>query len=53
MLVNVPEQARIQYKQVGFSRRGMDIANRYLVSSAGALRDKKADAGRGLASETM
>jgi len=49
---NLPETARSQYKQVGYSRRSMEIANRILVSSTGALRDKKADAGRGLASET-
>ena len=48
---NLADQARSQLKQVGFARRGMDIANRLLESSAGALRDKKADATRGLASD--
>jgi len=48
---NLADQARNQLKQVGFARRGMEIANRLLESSAGALRDKKNDATRGLASE--
>ena len=48
---NLLDQARSQFKQVSFSRRGMDINNRLLESSGGALRDKKADSARGLASE--
>jgi outer membrane protein TolC len=48
---NLTDQARNQLKQVGFARRGMEIANRLLESSSGALRDKKADAARGLASD--
>jgi outer membrane protein TolC len=51
MSANLADQARSQLKQVGFARRGMEIANRLLESSAGALRDRKADATRGLASE--
>ncbi len=45
------DQARLQMKQVDFSRRDMEITNRLLTSSAGALREKKADAARGVASE--
>lgn len=50
--VNLVDQARTQYRQLGFARRAMEISNRLLDSSAGALRDKKVDATRGLASET-
>jgi len=49
---NLTDQARSQLKQVSFSRRGMEIANRLLDSSAGALRQKQGDLGRGLATET-
>ncbi len=48
---NLSEQARRQLKLIGFARRGMDIADRLLSSSTGAVRDRKADAARGLASE--
>ncbi len=48
---NLTEQARHQLKLVEFARRGMDIADRLLISSTGAVRDRKADATRGLASE--
>jgi len=51
LAVNLADQARSQLKQVGFARRGMEIANMLLNSSASALREKKNDAGRGLASE--
>ncbi len=51
MSANLADQARSQLKQVEFARRGMEIANRLLESSTGALRDRKADATRGLASE--
>ena len=44
------DQARSQLKQVDFARRDMEITNRLYNSSIGALRDKKADAARGLAS---
>ena len=47
---NLADQARNQLKLVNFARRGMDISDRLLNSSAGAVRDKKADAARGLAS---
>ena len=43
--------ARSQYKQIGFSRRAMELSNRLLNGSVGALREKKADAARGLTSE--
>ncbi|MEO6875927.1 MAG: TolC family protein, partial [Opitutaceae bacterium] len=49
---DLTDQARNQLKQVGFTRRAMELSNRMLTSSTGALRDKKADAARGLASET-
>lgn len=48
---NLADLARSQLKELGFARRGMEIANRLLDSSAGALREKKNDAGRGLASD--
>ena len=51
MSANVADQARRQLTQVGFARRGMEIANQLLQSSAGALQYRKADAARGLASE--
>ena len=49
---NLADQARSQLKQLNFSRRGMEIANRLLDSSAGALRQKQGDLSRGTASET-
>ena len=45
------DAARSQYKQIGFSRRSMELSNRLLNGSVGALREKKADLSRGLASE--
>lgn len=52
MSANLVDQARSQLKLVGFARRNVDINDRLMESGAGALRDKKADASRGLASET-
>lgn len=52
MSADLADAARSQYKQIGFSRRAMELSNRLLVGSTGALREKKADAARGLASET-
>jgi len=49
---DLSDAARSQYKQVGFSRRAMELSNRLLEGSTGALRDKKLAASRGLASET-
>ena len=45
------DAARSQYKQIGFSRRSMELSNRLLNGSVGALREKKADLARGLASD--
>jgi outer membrane protein TolC len=48
---DLSDQARALLKQLTFARRGMEIANRLLDSSAGSLHDKKSDAARGLASD--
>ncbi len=48
---DLTDAARSQYKQIGFSRRAMELSNRLLNGSIGALREKKNDAARGQASE--
>lgn len=48
---DLTDAAKSQYKQIGFSRRSMELSNRMLNGSVGALREKKNDAGRGLATE--
>ncbi len=46
------EQAQNQAKQIDFSARNMAILNRYLISSEGALRTRREDFARGVASES-
>lgn len=50
MSADLVAQARNQLKLVDFARRDMELTNRLLTSSVGTLRDKRADATRGLAS---
>ncbi len=44
LAADLADTARSQLKQLDFARRDMEMTNRLLTSSAGALRDKKADA---------
>jgi outer membrane protein TolC len=50
LAANLVDTARNEAKLLEFARRDMEMTNRLLSSSAGALREKKADAARGLAS---
>lgn len=46
------EQAQTQAKQLNFAARSMSISNRFLDSGHGAVRSKREDFARGIASET-
>jgi len=50
-LRNLTEAARSSLKQLGFSARSMELANRVLLSAEGFLHSKEDDVKRGLASE--